>query len=75
MGLHEMMLAVRELTKEEQALLIKHTVNVMGEDGKTLDPRLEAMLEASWQEHLADPSKSLPAREVLAKMMKESFSK
>lgn len=75
MGLHEMMSAVKELNQAEKALLIKHTSDLMKEDDTVLDPRLEAMLETSWQEHLADPTKSLPARDVLAKMMKESLAK
>lgn len=45
MGLHEIMSAVKELSVNEQALLIKHTVDLMNEETDTLDPRLEAILD------------------------------
>jgi len=40
-----------------------------------LDINLETALEASWKEHQADPAKSLPARDVIAGMMKEGQPK
>lgn len=74
MGLHDIMNAVRQLSKEEQELLIKQTINIMQENGKTISPALESLLETRWQEHLADPAKSVPARKAIKEMMAKSIA-
>jgi hypothetical protein len=75
MGLFEIMTAVRNLSSDEQALVIKHTVDILRADESGLPPELEELLERRWNQHLAAPSKSRPAREVLAEMMKEASAK
>jgi hypothetical protein len=74
MGLHDIMSAVRELTREEQALLIKHTVDIMQESGGAISPELESLLESRWQDHLANPGESKPARQAISEMMKKNLA-
>jgi hypothetical protein len=75
MGFHEIMKAVRSLSPDEQALVIKNTVDILRLEPDGFNPELESLLSRRWSNHLADPSKSRPAREVISELMQRKADK
>ncbi|MEL7161215.1 MAG: hypothetical protein AAFN92_10690 [Bacteroidota bacterium] len=70
MSFSEILSAVNDLSRNEQALLIKHTASLLEETGDTIDPELYAMLQERRAAYVADPDIGIPLRDAM-KILRE----
>ncbi|MEO0734461.1 MAG: hypothetical protein AAFZ52_16610 [Bacteroidota bacterium] len=70
MSFTEIMMAVGDLSRDEQALLIKHTVSLLEGENNDLAPELYAILQERRTAFAADPRIGVPLHDAM-KLLRE----